>query len=177
MILQRCSKCNIEKPLEDFYPHKRYKNNYCLECKECIKIRGAQYRKTHKKEIAKKDHEYYEIHKKEIVWKRRKYYQTPNGKLMDQRKKHKRRARKKNTKITLTANQWGKILINQNNRCNICNKKFTKKRFATMDHIIPLSLGGDLTFENIQALCSSCNSSKNNKLDPQFIQVWLHEKR
>jgi 5-methylcytosine-specific restriction endonuclease McrA len=44
---------------------------------------------------------------------------------------------------------------------------------ATQDHIIPVSRGGGLTFENIQALCKSCNSSKNAKLDKSFITVWI----
>ena len=46
------------------------------------------------------------------------------------------------------------------NKCNLCNKK-TK---LTLDHIIPLSLGGIHAKENIQILCKSCNSKKHNKL-------------
>lgn len=65
------------------------------------------------------------------------------------------------------------IIEQQNNRCNVCGKRFTVEYPPTTDHIIPLSRGGGLTFENVQALCKSCNSKKQTKIDPQFIQTWL----
>jgi 5-methylcytosine-specific restriction endonuclease McrA len=34
----------------------------------------------------------------------------------------------------------------------------------TVDHIHPESLGGQLTPENTETLCRSCNSSKNDKI-------------
>jgi 5-methylcytosine-specific restriction endonuclease McrA len=52
-------------------------------------------------------------------------------------------------------------------------KTFTKKRFPTRDHIVPCSKGGGLTFENVQALCHSCNSTKRDKLDHTKIVTWL----
>ena len=71
---------------------------------------------------------------------------------------------------------WTKILQSQNNKCNICHKRFTKKRPPTQDHIVPISKGGSLQSENIQALCRSCNSSKHIKLDEEYIQTWIHNR-
>jgi 5-methylcytosine-specific restriction endonuclease McrA len=33
----------------------------------------------------------------------------------------------------------------------------------TVDHVIPLSVGGTNWLKNLQPLCSSCNSSKHTK--------------
>ena len=152
--------------------HKRYNVD-----KVQILKQHAQYRAQNRSAIRirnrKQTKKYRETHKNQKAILQQKYHSTPAGKLARKRGDHKRRAREKNTKATLTANQWGKILSMQHNCCNMCRKQFTIKRPPTTDHIIPLSAGGGLTFENVQALCGSCNSSKQAKLDPQFIQTWL----
>lgn len=37
-------------------------------------------------------------------------------------------------------------------------------RYLEMDHVIPLSRGGKTVFENLQALCSSCNGKKGTSV-------------
>lgn len=38
---------------------------------------------------------------------------------------------------------------------------------ASVDHIVPISLGGDDTFDNVQAAHSGCNSSKGNRVNAE----------
>lgn len=49
-------------------------------------------------------------------------------------------------------------------RCQICGYKVVKKwpslRHATLDHIVPMSRGGEHVVENLQTACLSCNSKK-----------------
>lgn len=61
---------------------------------------------------------------------------------------------------TLTLEQWNMILAIQGNMCGKCHKQFSESNKPHRDHIIPVVLGGALTFDNTQALCKSCNSSK-----------------
>ena len=171
-MLKRCSKCGVEKPLEDFPVRKDTKDGYRGRCKECTSEYSRKYYQTHEIGTVKKQREYYKTHRIQLAKNEHKYNLSGKGKLTSRRANHKSRARSKDTISTLTTEQWNIILRKQNNRCNKCNKKFTKKRPPTMDHIIPLLHNGDFTFETIQALCLSCNSSKHTKLDPQFIQTW-----
>lgn len=37
-------------------------------------------------------------------------------------------------------------------------------RAATVDHVLPLSLGGQHTLDNVRGCCASCNSSKQDRV-------------
>ena len=39
------------------------------------------------------------------------------------------------------------------------------RRFLAVDHVFPESLGGEMTAENLQTLCKSCNSKKGARVD------------
>jgi len=53
-----------------------------------------------------------------------------------------------------------KILIKENTMCNFC---FTVDNL-TIDHIIPISKGGENEMENLQVLCKKCNRAKSDKV-------------
>jgi HNH endonuclease len=48
-------------------------------------------------------------------------------------------------------------------RDNFTCKKCGSRRYLTIDHIYPRSLGGRATIDNCQTLCRKCNSSKGAK--------------
>jgi 5-methylcytosine-specific restriction endonuclease McrA len=59
--------------------------------------------------------------------------------------------------------------------CGICEEpidpaiKGRKSGAASLDHIIPISLGGDDTPENVQAAHFGCNSGKCNRVDEALL--------
>ncbi len=42
--MKKCFKCNIEKPLSDFYRHKQMKDGHVNKCKDCNKKDVAEHR-------------------------------------------------------------------------------------------------------------------------------------
>lgn len=76
--------------------------------------------------------------------------------------KQKRRALKRQALGSYTAREWRAVVSQQHGRCADCGEKCA----LTVDHIIPLSRGGSNYIFNIQGLCFSCNSRKNNKISP-----------
>lgn len=184
-----CRVCGIEKSLDEFYKNQRCRDGYMSLCKECNKNLCSKYyqnskdkillkrhieREANKEKFLKREHESHRANKEKRAQYCREYRLTENGKIHHRQEAHTRRAKIKNSETKLSVEQWHKILKMQNNRCNICKKRFTKKRPPTIDHIIPLFHNGSSAFENIQALCSSCNSKKQAKLDTQFIQTWVY---
>ena len=55
------------------------------------------------------------------------------------------------------------------NTCQYCGEQFDRSQL-TLDHVIPLSLGGDTAWENIVAACAPCNGRKGNSLGPTPIR-------
>ena len=51
----------------------------------------------------------------------------------------------------------------QGGRCNLCHTYFTEPRHFDLDHILPVSKGGQDWIDNFQLLCGSCNSIKGNR--------------
>ena len=153
---RRYQKQNKEKILKQ-------KKKYYEENKNKILEIRKKYYEENKDKIAKAMKNHYEQNKDKILKRNSKYIKTEAGRLAKARVRHKRRAQEKNTVCDLTIEQWHEILEIQDNKCNMCFRKFNKKLKPERDHIIPLSLGGGLTFLNVQALCKSCNSRKGNR--------------
>jgi 5-methylcytosine-specific restriction protein A len=52
-------------------------------------------------------------------------------------------------------------------QCQSCGQTNLETNL-TIDHIIPLALGGQNDISNLQTLCFSCNQQKKHHLDPRF---------
>jgi 5-methylcytosine-specific restriction endonuclease McrA len=71
---------------------------------------------------------------------------------------HKRRARIKGGGGKYTRAAWQAILEHHNHTCPACGARNKK---LTVDHVVPIAMGGANTADNIQPLCKSCNSRKH----------------
>lgn len=62
-----------------------------------------------------------------------------------------------------------KIIYNKTNgRCALCGQRLLLENM-TLDHIVPLSVGGKDNMENLQAACFACNQFKRNILPEDFV--------
>lgn len=75
---------------------------------------------------------------------------------------HNHRARLKNAEGSFTKLEWGQLVIRHDHRCIRCRRREPEIKL-TVDHIVPLTLGGTNFISNIQPLCYSCNSRKGNR--------------
>ncbi|MHC5037422.1 MAG: HNH endonuclease [Planctomycetota bacterium] len=55
------------------------------------------------------------------------------------------------------------IFARDGNRCQYCGRRFSTTELS-LDHVIPRSLGGQSTWENLVCACTECNARKGGRL-------------
>jgi 5-methylcytosine-specific restriction endonuclease McrA len=156
---ERWSKSEAKKEID-----KRYRKTE--NAMEKARIRATRYRKLHplsKEKLEQKhrlDKEYSqtETGKEKRNKATRKYRKTEKGNWIQ--KVYKYRSRN-NESGKIDLKEWKEKLQKLNGICQMCK---TDKNI-TIDHIKPLSKGGTNCIDNLQPLCKSCNSRKNNKYE------------
>lgn len=126
---------------------------YYLNNKEGISEYHKEWSKANRQRLRDYWHEWY--HKN--LTHTRMYYRVLTQK--------RRAAIRKNGNNTLTLEQVMKLFDNHP-YCEYCNKVDCK---LTIDHVIPISKGGQNYLGNVTIACETCNFSKGNKL----LEVWL----
>lgn len=186
-----CTKCGQVKPLSDYQKRKDSKDGHAHWCKVCQReydqrperkakqneqwrqryADNPEYREKFKARIRgiyASDEEYREATKARAAkWDRdnkerrntntRRRYATHYG-IIDRQRKYKRRADLEE-RGSFTRTEWMAVCRRFKWRCAWCQEK--KK--LTVDHIVPLSKGGGNTIDNIQPLCSTCNTRKKDR--------------
>lgn len=164
--VKECAHCKIINPIENFSKDKKSKDGHVCLCKDCVKSYNRNYYTINKEKIIIRTTDYYNVNKENVLEYQKLYSKTEMGKLVQSRNRHKRKLNE--GECTLTLLQWNSIIAEQNNCCNHCGRRFDKSLKPTKDHIIPVSHGGSLTYENTQALCRSCNSRKGKKFEHEL---------
>lgn len=73
-----------------------------------------------------------------------------------------RRARKLEAEGSHTDKEWQELKAFYSFKCLRCGQQEPDIKL-TRDHIVPLTQGGSDSIDNVQPLCTRCNSKKNNK--------------
>jgi predicted nucleic acid-binding Zn ribbon protein len=95
------------------------------------------------------------------------YRQSDHGRLIMRQARHRRRARMHNAQVE----EVDPLVIAKRDKykCHICRKRVNMDLDVqdiyspTMDHLIPISVGGDHTYANIRLAHRICNSRKGNR--------------
>jgi 5-methylcytosine-specific restriction endonuclease McrA len=128
--MKQCSRCKKTKPNKAFGRNRTKADGLQSECKLCKRSTDKVSDRKHR---ARKN-------------------------ITDRRNKHIRRAYIR-TKQAYTIIEWQALKEKYNHTCLRCGKAEPEIKL-TVDHILPISKDGNNTIDNIQPLCSSCNSSK-----------------
>lgn len=157
-----CSCCCTIQPLHNFHKNGGTIRSFCKPC-EIKRSTESKNKSGYNKrpEVRAKRNEDSRLHK------RAKYMFDDEYREQEKIRCHARRD-KVDAKCTLTTPQWYDACSAFQNKCAYCGSS----RNLTMDHVVPISNGGLTEACNILPVCSSCNSSKQNR---EFIKWYTSQ--
>ena len=136
------------------------RKRYYIDNKEKELNLNKEYRKSHKEEISKQRAVYYQENKENIKEKVREYAKENPDKTFNNGVK--RRLKEENQGNGITKDQWLEMMNYFDWKCAYSEKYLGGEgEFRTIDHIIPLSKGGEHEIWNCVPMYANYNYSKN----------------
>ncbi len=184
---KKCAICKNVKKSEEFGEDKKHSDGLSSYCHTCDAVRVAEWRKNNPQKSKEINARYIKSHKEQrnaesLEWNKRNkerarntakiYRQNNLEKIKENIKKWRVENHDKNSAIkqnyrarkyaggTIKNCDWLQMLEKYGHRCLKCGRSDVP---MTLDHVLPLALGGLNIIENAQPLCFSCNSAKGAK--------------
>lgn len=162
--LAKCDKCKKANAKAYEQNRKDRQNEYYREY-----YKDTDRRKKRNERVK----DWHEKNKDRVRERSRKYFQE-TGKHLDSYKRRQRRKSRIRDYKTRGAKVVDNIVLSDllrrdNWKCKLCGKSVQKKNIyaddaAEIDHIIPLSKGGEHSYDNTQILCRKCNREKGDSI-------------
>ena len=136
-----------------------YMRTYERAYRETPKRKAYELARRQDPEYQARQREYSRVYEQTHKEARRARQRTP-----EQRMHHRIRAHKRRALGPIPAGWWETRLAAQRGRCCYCNKRLNQTtRKATVEHITPVSKGGNNGVHNLAIACKSCNSRRGNR--------------
>jgi 5-methylcytosine-specific restriction endonuclease McrA len=169
-----CPKCEQWQGLGEFGKDKSRKDGLSCYCRKCKTKNTKHYRNKRAEYYREYDRQRYQGHVPEFIEKAKAWASENLEKRLEisrrwdhanreysQVKTQNRRAKIKGNGGSVTKAEWKALKEKYGNKCLYPGCENTK---LTMDHIVPVELGGKTAIDNIQPLCQHHNSSKGAKV-------------
>lgn len=157
----------IEQSLLYYINNKDKIAEYNIKNKERIKIRRhINYLKNIEKH-KKHNFDYYHLHKETVILNRKIWGKENSflNKIYRKVATAKRRCRGE-----IKASDLKEMLKKQNNKCDYCGVELDEYNIQ-LDHIKPVSKGGDNSLDNLHFVCKNCNLRKYTREEEEFKKI------
>ena len=135
-------------------------------------ISFKNYNELNKEKIKIQRKKRYKLNKEKILEYHKQYYKTPQGQTCQFNASSRRRLREENQGNGITPEQWLECMKFFDFKCAYSGKYIGgESEHRTIDHIYPISKGGEHEIWNVVPMYDSYNYSKHNK---EFLE-WYNE--
>lgn len=128
--MKKCVKCQINKQLDLFNKNSKSKDGFTSYCKECAKQKSALWVIANVTKRKENQAVYYKRNNKKISEKKLIYRNTEKSKKLISNYEFIYNLKK----YGLTPETYYQTLLDQNNKCCICEREFTEKIKPVIDH-------------------------------------------
>ena len=183
LLAKKCTKCGrwLVASTENYYRLKHGRYGLKAECKECQSKYHKQYHKNNKNKITEHYKQWYQDNREKWIehvkkWNQdnrdkqieyhKRYYQTPQGRISAFNNCQRRRIKEQEQGTGITKDQWLECMSFFDWRCAYSGEYLGGNDNSfnrTIDHIVPISTGGDHMIWNMVPMTRSLNSSKKDK--------------
>ena len=194
--MKKCTICQTMQSLSHFYAQSSRADGLQSACKECSHSATRQWRARNAEAL--KDYEraryrdvpergrlrsrkYYQEHKeaRRVYAKTRRLNNPERARGIDatyrkghpqQRAELERRRRARIAGVIVEAVSAASILSRDKGRCGICGKPVTPE-MLTLDHVVPIAMGGEHSYRNLQIAHRRCNERKGARAIGQQVRM------
>lgn len=160
ITVKTCTKCKENKSIDLFGKNTASKDGHHHRCKECCNKHAIEYRLKNPEKFKESKRKYRENHPEKIKKYQKEYCSSNPEKYKNY--SYKRRSTKLANGVFKVTDKELKKLYTSN--CFYCDSN----DYIQIDHVVPISRGGQHSIGNLVAACRKCNTSKNNK----FLTEW-----
>jgi 5-methylcytosine-specific restriction endonuclease McrA len=168
---KQCITCQEVKPAADFYIDS-ITGRLIGECKTCRTTAALAYAQAHPKQRRQIGRRYntqnpdvYRAWRRANPQRVRAIKHRYNSTHPEQLKAwdHRRKARVRGAGGSFTGAEWRALKAQYDHRCLMCGRQEPEIKLS-VDHVVPVALGGSNDASNIQPLCLFCNQSKHTTI-------------
>ncbi len=148
--------------------HRKRQLEYAKNHREQERLRAAKWRKEHPEKVRELDRQKY-LNAKASIKEYNRKYRNENREAVSIWQRN-RQARKRAGSGKVTRKFILDLFVVQGGICLMCKADFAETGYQ-IDHIVPLSKGGEHANWNVQLLCPTCNKRKSARTMEEFMRI------
>lgn len=171
-----CTSCGQTLPIDQFFLKRPETGNRRAICTACHNAANLVHKRANQEKLKEQRVVYYQENRDRLLEKQKRYReenpvadQITHAKWKSANKDvvnastHRRRNKIVTNGGHWTAEQWQALVADFEHHCLLCWR--TEPDITlTVDHVVPVHLGGSNDITNLQCLCRPCNSIKGRQI-------------